>query len=189
MIIFVSTVLRRYVWFALGLKWSNSRDLSFVWSFHLRKNRFWLFGTRRQGMLASPWHGMTTSKLFDLVLMACGSCVHRQSDSSRSVAMQDLDYQLKDLGFDKEKKEDGSFKYFLFPGDSNKVFWTQITVTPVGDSWQVTYARSENQVGLWKMYSVVTKIEVHVINKVNNLIMEITEQKSRTPGFLRRLCN
>jgi len=103
--------------------------------------------------------------------------------------MQDLDHQLKDLGFDKEKKEDGSIKYFLFPGDGNKVFWTQITVTPVGDSWQVTYARSENQVGLWKMYSVVTKIEVHVINKINNMISEITVQKARTPGFLRRLCN
>ena len=87
------------------------------------------------------------------------------------------------------EKEDGSIKYFLFPGDGNKVFWTQITVTPVGDSWQVTYARSENQVGLWKMYSVVTKIEVHVINKINNMISEITVQKARTPGFLRRLCN
>ena len=55
--------------------------------------------------------------------------------------MQDLDHQLKDLGFDKEKKEDGSVKYFLFPWDSNKVLWTQISVTPVGDAWQVTYAR------------------------------------------------
>jgi hypothetical protein len=140
--------------------------------------------------LAVRWHSNgSKSKLFDLALMACGSSVHRQSDSSRSVAMQDLDRQLKDLGFDKEKKEDGSIKYFLFPGDGNKVFWTQITVTPVGDSWQVTYARSENQVGLWKMYSVVTKIEVHVINKINNMISEIMVQKARTPGFLRRLCN
>lgn len=121
--------------------------------------------------------------------MACVSSVHRQSDESRFVAMQELDRQLKDLGFEKEKKEDGSIKYFLFPGACNEVFWTQITITPVGDAWQVTYARSENQVGLWKVYSVVTKIEVHVINKINSMIEEIMVQKSRTPGFLRRLCN
>ena len=103
--------------------------------------------------------------------------------------MQDLDHQLKDLGFDKEKKEDGSVKYFLFPGDSNKVLWTQISVTPVGDAWQVTYARSENQVGLWKVYSVVTKIEVRVISKIKVMIAEIMDEKSKTPDFLRRLCS
>ena len=103
--------------------------------------------------------------------------------------MHDLDHQLKDLGFEKKEKEDGSIKYFLFPGDSNKVFWTQITVTPVGDAWQVTYSRSENQVGLRKVYSVVTKIEVHVISKIGVMITEITDQKSKTPDFLRRLCS
>ena len=104
------------------------------------------------------------------------------------VTMQALDDQLKDLGFDRQKKEDGSVKYFLYPGVANQVFWTQITVTPVGDAWQVTYSRSENQVGLWKIYSVVTKIEVHVISKMKVMVSEISEQKARTPGFLRRLC-
>ncbi|BEV35945.1 hypothetical protein CREGCYN_07570 [Synechococcus sp. M16CYN] len=101
----------------------------------------------------------------------------------------DLDSRLEELGFCKKEGKDGSIKYFLYLNDESKFFWTQITVTPVKDAWQVTYSRSEKQVGLWKIHSVVKKIDVHVISKIETMIEEISEQKVKTPDLLRRICS
>ena len=62
--------------------------------------------------------------------------------------------QLLQLGFLKEKETDGSERYRLFLGESMTSFWTQIHVIPIDECWQVTYSRSEVQVGLWKTYNI-----------------------------------
>tara|TARA_B100002052_G_C15781947_1_gene551988 strand:- start:341 stop:652 length:312 start_codon:yes stop_codon:yes gene_type:complete len=103
--------------------------------------------------------------------------------------MQDLDRSLKELGFLKKNKADGSQIFLLFPGRQNKAFWTQISVKSVGDAWQVTYSRSESQVGIWRAHKIVKKIEVHVHSSLEKLISEISEQKAKTPDLLRRLCS
>ena len=94
--------------------------------------------------------------------------------------------QLHQLGFTKEKQTDGSERYRLFPGESKTSFWTQILVVPIDDCWQVTYSRSEVQVGLWKMYNVVRKIDVNVHFSPTKMIEEIFSEKRKKPGFFRR---
>ena len=94
--------------------------------------------------------------------------------------------QLHQLGFTKEKKTDGSERYRLFPGESTTSFWTQILVIPIDDCWQVTYSRSEVQVGLWKTHDIVKKIDVNVHFSPIRMIEEIFSEKSKKPGLFRR---
>ena len=94
--------------------------------------------------------------------------------------------QLLQLGFLKEKETDGSERYRLFLGECTTSFWTQIHVIPIDECWQVTYSRSEVQVGLWKMYNVVRKIDVNVHFSPTKMIEEIFSQKRKKPGFFRR---
>ncbi len=94
--------------------------------------------------------------------------------------------QLHQLGFIKEKEMDGSEKYRLFPGRSTTSFWTQILVIPIDYCWQVTYSRSEVQVGLWKTHNIVKKIDVNVYFSPVKMIEEIVSEKNKKPGLLRR---
>ena len=94
--------------------------------------------------------------------------------------------QLLQLGFLKEKETDGSERYRLFLGECTTSFWTQIHVIPIDECWQVTYSRSEVQVGLWKMYNVVRKIDVNVHFSPIKMIEEIFSEKHKKPGFFRR---
>ena len=94
--------------------------------------------------------------------------------------------QLHQLGFIKEKEMDGSEKYRLFPGRSTTSFWTQILVIPIDDCWQVTYSRSEVQVGLWKTHNIAKKIDVKVYFSPIKMIEEVVNEKNKKPGLLRR---
>ena len=94
--------------------------------------------------------------------------------------------QLYQLGFIKEKETDGSEKYRLFPGRSTTSFWTQILVIPIDDCWQVTYSRSEVQVGLWKTHNIAKKIDVKVYFSPIKMIEEVVNEKNKKPGLLRR---
>ena len=88
--------------------------------------------------------------------------------------------QLEELGFEKYKKADGSVSFKYFSNDRRHVFWTQITVKQVGkpspDAWQVTYTRSEIQIGFWKAHDITKSIEVRVHNSSAKLIEEINQQ-------------
>ena len=94
--------------------------------------------------------------------------------------------QLYALGFNKEKKEDGSARYRLESCNANKSLWTQIVVIPVDYCWQVTYSRSEIQVGIWKEHSIVKKINVCVHSSPLKMIEEINEEKEKKTSFLRK---
>ncbi len=94
--------------------------------------------------------------------------------------------QLHQLGFIKEKETDGSEKYRLFPGRSTTSFWTQILVIPIDDCWQVTYSRSEVQVGLWKTHNIAKKIDVKVYFSPIKMIEEVVSEKNKKPGLFRR---
>ena len=94
--------------------------------------------------------------------------------------------RLQQLGFAKEKEEDGSERYRFFPGKSTNSFWTQILVIPIDYCWQVTYSRSEVQVGLWNTHSVVKKIDVNVHFSPIRMIEEIVDEKNKKPGLFRR---
>ncbi len=94
--------------------------------------------------------------------------------------------RLHQLGFTKEKETDGSERYRLFPSKSTNSFWTQILVTPIDYCWQVTYSRSEVQVGLWETHDIVKKIDVNVHFSPIRMIEEIVIEKNKKPGLLRR---
>ena len=102
------------------------------------------------------------------------------------VEMTTWSNQLHELGFTKEKDTDGSERYRLFPGGSTSSFWTQILVIPIDDCWQVTYSRSEVQVGLWETYDIVKKINVNVHFSPIRMIEEIFSEKNKKPGLFRR---
>ena len=101
--------------------------------------------------------------------------------------------QLNELGFEKYKKADGSVSFKYFSNDRRHKFWTQITVKQVGkpspDSWQVTYTRSEIQIGFWKAHDITKSIEVRVHNSSSKLIEEINEQMSVKPSLLTKISN
>ena len=101
--------------------------------------------------------------------------------------------QLEELGFNKYKKEDGSVTFKYFSDDRRHVFWTQITVKQVGkpspDAWQVTYTRSEIQIGFWKAHDITKSIEVRVHNSASKLIEEINQQMSIKPNLLTKISN
>ena len=94
--------------------------------------------------------------------------------------------QLQQLGFSKEEGKDGSERYVFSPGVSATSLWTQILVNSIDSCWQVTYSRSESQVGFWQTYMIVTNIEVNVHSSSIKLLQEITSEIDKKPGFLRR---
>ena len=107
--------------------------------------------------------------------------------------MADWRQQLLDLQFQKEKKDDGSITYTLIPGHRRDSYWTKITVKQVGspspDAWQVTCARSEIQVGIWKIHDATQDISVVVHTSPQKMIEDITYQKSLKPSFLSKISN
>lgn len=98
--------------------------------------------------------------------------------------------QLKNLGFEECKKTDGSVLFKYFSNDRRHVFWTQITVKQVGkplpDAWQVTYTRSEVQVGIWNVHDITKSIEVRVHNSASKMLEEVNQQMSVETNLLNK---
>ena len=107
--------------------------------------------------------------------------------------MSNWSEQLQSIGFEKTKKADGSVSHCYEAAHRRSSFWTQITVKQVGrpnpDSWQVTYARSEIQIGLLKIHKVVKSIEVVVHTNYSSMLGEIQEKMRRKPDFLDKISN
>ena len=101
--------------------------------------------------------------------------------------------QLEELGFEEHKKTDGSVSYKFCAKNRRQVFWTQITVKQVGkpipDSWQVTYSRSEVQIGLWKAHDITKNIEVRVHTSQSKMLEEINLQMKIQPSLLGKISN
>ena len=106
-------------------------------------------------------------------------------------AMSSWHDQLLEIGFQKIKSTDGAVRYCYEATNRRTSFWTQITVKQVGrpspDSWQITYARSEIQVGLWKIHSVVNAVDVVVHNNSQKMMEDIGEKIKIKPDFLQRI--
>ncbi|KZR93677.1 hypothetical protein MITS9509_00271 [Synechococcus sp. MIT S9509] len=107
--------------------------------------------------------------------------------------MADWCEQLLKLNFQKEKKDDGSISYTLIPGHRRDSYWTKITVKQVGsptpDAWQVTCARSEIRIGLWKIHNTTEDISVVVHTSAQKMIEDINYQKRLKPSFLSKISN
>ena len=107
--------------------------------------------------------------------------------------MSDWSDQLLKISFQKIETSDGAVRYCYEAADRRASFWTEITVKQVGrpqpDSWQVTYARSELQVGFWKLHSVVKDIDVIVYKSSEKMVESIKQQISIKPTFLQRITN
>ena len=107
--------------------------------------------------------------------------------------MSNWSEQLQSVGFEKTKKADGSVSHCYEAAHRRSSFWTQITVKQVGrpnpDSWQVTYARSEIQIGLWKIHKVVKTMEVIVHTNYSSMLDDIQAKMLRKPGFLDKISN
>ena len=99
--------------------------------------------------------------------------------------------QLLKIGFQKVKSADGAVRYCYEAANRRSSFWTKITVKEVGrpspDSWQITYARSEIQVGLWKIHSVVNAVDVVVHNNSQKMVEDINEKIKTKPDLLHRI--
>ena len=107
--------------------------------------------------------------------------------------MSNWSEQLQSIGFEKTKKADGSVSHCYEAAHRRSSFWTQITVKKVGrpnpDSWQVTYARSEIQIGLWKIHKVVKSMEVIVHTNYSSMLDDIQSKIRRKPDFLDKISN
>ena len=107
--------------------------------------------------------------------------------------MSNWSEQLQSIGFEKKKKADGSVSHCYEAAHRRSSFWTQITVKQVGrpnpDSWQVTYARSEIQIGLWKIHKVVKTMEVVVHTNYSSMLDDIQAKIRRKPDFLDKISN
>ena len=107
--------------------------------------------------------------------------------------MSNWSEQLQNIGFEKTKQADGSVSHCYQAAHRRSSFWTQITVKQVGrpnpDSWQVTYARSEIQIGLWKIHKVVKSMEVIVHTNWSSMLEEIQAKIRRKPDFLEKISN
>ena len=107
--------------------------------------------------------------------------------------MGDWSQQLLELDFQKETKEDGSTSYTLITGHRRDYYWTKITVKQVGsptpDAWQVTCARSEIRIGLWKIHNTTQDISVVVHTSAQKMIEDINYQTSLKPSFLSKISN
>jgi hypothetical protein len=107
--------------------------------------------------------------------------------------MSNWSEQLQSIGFEKTKKADGSVSHCYEAAHRRSSFWTQITVKKVGrpnpDSWQVTYARSEIQIGLWKIHKVVKSMEVIVHTNYSSMLDDIQSKIRRKPNSLDKISN
>ena len=107
--------------------------------------------------------------------------------------MSNWSEQLQSIGFEKTTKADGSVSHCYEAAHRRSAFWTQITVKQVGrpnpDSWQVTYARSEIQIGLWKIHKVVKTMEVVVHTNYSSMLDDIQAKIRRKPDFLDKISN
>ena len=107
--------------------------------------------------------------------------------------MHNWSEQLQGIGFEKTKQADGTVSHCYQAAHRRSSFWTQITVKQVGrpnpDSWQVTYARSEIQIGIWKIHNVVKNMEVIVHKNSNSMLHDIKEKIRRKPDFLHKISN
>ena len=107
--------------------------------------------------------------------------------------MSNWSEQLQSIGFEQTKKADGSVSHCYKAAHRRSSFWTQITVKKVGrpnpDSWQVTYARSEIQIGLWKIHKVVKSMEVIVHTNYSSMLDDIQSKIRRKPNFLDKISN
>ena len=107
--------------------------------------------------------------------------------------LNDWSVRLQEIGFQKVKKVDGAITHHYQAADRRSSFWTQITVRQVGrpnpDSWQVTFARIENQVGFLKIHNLVKKIDVVVYTSCSTMLTKINKELARTPGFLQKISN
>ena len=107
--------------------------------------------------------------------------------------MSNWSEQLQSIGFEKTKKADGSVSHCYEAAHRRSSFWTQITVKQVGrpnpDSWQVTYARSEIQIGLWKIHKVVKSMEIIVHTNYSSMLDDIQSKIRRKPDFLDKISN
>ena len=107
--------------------------------------------------------------------------------------MSNWSEQLQSIGFEKTKKADGSVSHCYEAAHRRSSFWTQITVKKVGrpnpDSWQVTYARSEIQIGLWKIHKVVKSMEVIVHTNYSSMLDDIQSKIRHKPDFLDKISN
>ena len=100
---------------------------------------------------------------------------------------------MQGIGFEKTKQADGTVSHCYQAAHRRSSFWTQITVKQVGrpnpDSWQVTYARSEIQIGLWKIHKVVKSMEVIVHTNYSSMLDDIQSKIRRKPNFLDKISN
>ena len=110
-----------------------------------------------------------------------------------SSTMHNWSEQLQGIGFEMTKQADGTLSHCYQAAHRRSSFWTQITVKQVGrpnpDSWQVTYARSEIQIGIWKIHNVVKNMEVIVHKNSNSMLHDIKEKIGRKPDFLHKISN
>ena len=107
--------------------------------------------------------------------------------------MSNWSEQLQSIGFEKTKKVDGSVSHCYEAAHRRSSFWTQITVKQVGrpnpDSWQVTYARSEIQIGLLKIHKVVKSMKVIVHTNCSLMLDDIQAKMRRKPDVLDKISN
>ena len=57
------------------------------------------------------------------------------------------------------------------------------------DAWQVTCARSEIQIGLWKIHNATQDISVVVHTSAQKMLEDIIHQRSLKPSFLAKISN
>ena len=107
--------------------------------------------------------------------------------------MSNWSEQLQNIGFEKTKKADGTVSYCYKAAHRRSSFWTQITVKQVDrpnpSSWQVTYARSEIHIGIWKIHNAVSNIKVIVYSNSSSMLDEIKAKMQCKPNFLLKISN
>ena len=107
--------------------------------------------------------------------------------------MSNWSEQLQGIGFERIKQDDGSVSHCYKAGHRRSSFWTQITVKQVGrpnpDSWQVTYARAETQIGIWSIHQAVKNMDVIVHTNSKAMLEEIQIKMGRKPTFLHKISN
>ena len=107
--------------------------------------------------------------------------------------MSNWSEQLLSIGFEKTKKADGTECYCYEAAHRRRSFWTRITVKqidrPNPSSWQATYARSEIQIGIWNIHSVVRNIDVIVYANCSSMLDDIKVNMQRKPNFLLKISN
>ena len=107
--------------------------------------------------------------------------------------MSNWSEQLISIGFEKTKKADGTECYCYEATHRRRSFWTRITVKqidrPNPSSWQATYTRSEIQIGIWNIHSVVRNIDVIVYANYSSMLDDIKLKMQRKSNFLLKISN